>query len=401
MTVTLPTMIREERKSLTVLGICQALLLTNNATGVALNGLAGYALASNKSLATLPVTGWVIGAALSAYPASMLMKRLGRRGGFSVGTLLGLLGVAICSTALVLGSFWLLCFGTVVFGAYNGFGQFYRFAAADAVRPDFKEKAISLVLAGGLVGGLVGPQLSDLTVDLFATRYLGAYLILVVFMLANLVVLRFLEMPAPTEEERSGRVRPLLAIISQPKFMIGVLCASMSYGVMNLLMTATPLAMLICGHPFSSTTSVIGWHVVGMFAPSFFTGSLIRRFGLANVMMGGVALLLICVIVAGAGISFAHFWWANLLVGIGWNFLFIGGTTLVTETYRPAEKAKAQGANDVAMFITLVLSSLSSGVLLDTRGWEVLSYFALPLVAAAGAGVLWLMALRARPVASA
>lgn len=384
-----------------MLGICQALLLTNNATGVALNGLAGFALASNKSLATLPVTGWVVGAALSAYPASLLMKRLGRRGGFTVGTLMGLLGVAICSSALVMGDFWLLCLGTVVFGAYNGFGQFYRFAAADAVRPDFKEKAISLVLAGGLVGGLVGPQLSDLTVDLFATRYLGAYLILVVFMLANLVVLRFLEMPPPTEEERSGRVRPLLAIISQPKFMIGVLCASMSYGVMNLLMTATPLAMLICGHTFSSTTSVIGWHVVGMFAPSFFTGSLIRRFGLANVMMGGVALLLICVIVAGAGISVAHFWWANLLVGIGWNFLFIGGTTLVTETYRPAEKAKAQGANDVAMFLTLVASSLSSGVLLDTRGWEVLSYFALPLVAVAGAAVLWLMTLRARPVASA
>jgi len=396
-----PRMHRAERKSLLVLASCQALLLTNNATGVALNGLAGYALASNKALATLPVTFWVVGAALAAFPASMLMKRLGRRGGFTVGTLLGLLGVAICSSALLAGSFWLLCLGTVVFGAYNGFGQFYRFAAADAVRPDFKEKAISLVLAGGLVGGLVGPQLSDMTVDLFAVRYLGAYLILIVFMLVTLVVLRFLETPPPTEAELSGHSRPLLAIISQPRFMIGVLCASMSYGVMNLLMTATPLAMAICGHPFSATTSVIGWHVVGMFAPSFFTGSLIRRFGLANMMMLGVALLLVCVIVAASGITVAHFWWANLLVGIGWNFLFIGGTTLVTETYRPAEKAKAQGANDVAMFVTLVVSSLSSGVLLDQRGWEVLSYFALPLVAAAGAAVLWLMALPSRPVAPA
>ena len=394
-------MLREEKKSITVLGLCQALLLTNNATGVALNGLAGYALASNKSLATLPVTAWVIGAAIAAFPASMLMKRLGRRGGFMVGTCVGLLGVAICASALVLGSFWLLCFGTMVFGGYNGFGQFYRFAAADAVRPDFKEKAISLVLAGGLVGGLVGPQLSNLTVDMFTTRYLGAYVILVVFMLLNLVVLRFLHIPPPTEAERSGQARPLLAIISQPKFMIGLLCAAMSYGVMNLLMTATPLAMLICGHPFSATTSVIGWHVVGMFAPSFITGSLNRRFGLANVMMVGVVILLTCIVVAASGISVAHFWWANLLVGIGWNFLFIGGTTLVTETYRPAEKAKAQGANDLAMFLTLVASSLFSGVLLDTRGWETLSYFALPLVAAAGAGVLWLMLLRGRPVAAA
>jgi MFS family permease len=376
-------------------------LLKNNATGVALNGLAGYALAADKALATLPVTGWVVGAAVAAYPASILMKSLGRRGGFSVGILMGLLGVAICASALVSDDFWLLCAGTTVFGVYNGFGQFYRFAAVDAVRPAFKERAISLVLAGGLVGGLVGPQLSDLTVDLFSVRYLGAYLILVVFMVLNLAVLRLLAIPPPTDAERSGPARPLLAIIAQPRFVIGVLCASMSYGVMNLLMTATPLAMAICGHPFPATTSVIGWHVVGMFAPSFVTGSLIRRFGLSRVMMAGVATLFACVIVASSGISVAHFWWANLLVGIGWNFLFIGGTTLVTETYRPAEKAKAQGANDVAMFLTLAASSLSSGALLHARGWEVLSYFALPLVAAAAAAVLWLMALRGRPPTAA
>ncbi len=383
-----------------MLALCQALLLTINATGAALNGLAGYMLASNKSLATLPVTGWVIGAAVASYPASLLMRRLGRRGGFSVGTLIGMVGVGICSWALWIGSFWLLCVGTVVFGAFNGFGQFYRFAAVDAVRSEFKEKAISLVLAGGLVGGVVGPKLSDLTVDLFPIRYMGAYLILLAFMGVNLVVLRFLSLPPPSVAERSGRGRPLLTIVSQPKFVIGLLCVAMSYGVMNLLMTATPLAMAVCGHPFSATTTVIGWHVVGMFAPSFVTGSLIRRFGLPNVLMAGVALLFVCIAVAVSGISVPHFWWANVLVGIGWNFLFIGGTTLVTETYRPAEKAKAQGANDAAMFLTLVASSLSSGVLLHTHGWEMLSYFALPLVAVAAGAVAWLMVLRARPLAA-
>jgi MFS family permease len=206
-------------------------------------------------------------------------------------------------------------------------------------------------------------------------------------------------MPPPSEAERSGHARPLAVIVSQPKFIIGVLCIAMSYGVMNLLMTATPLAMAVCGHSFPATTSVIGWHVIGMFAPSFVTGSLIRRFGLAQVMLAGVLLLFACIAVALSGITVAHFWWTNMLVGVGWNFLFIGGTALITETYRPAEKAKAQGANDVAMFLTLVASSLASGVLLEVNGWHVLSYFALPLVGIAGIAVLWLM-LHRRPVAA-
>jgi MFS family permease len=386
-----PRLLQQEKRNLALLGVCQALLLTIGATSVALNGLAGYVLATNKALATLPVTAWIVGGAMAVFPASMLMKRLGRRGGFAVGTLVGFVGVTVCITALAIGEFWLLCLGAMIFGGFNGFGQLYRFAAADAVGPQHKEKAISLVLAGGVIGGLLGPQLSNVTVDLFSVRYMGAYVAIYGFLVLNLVTLRFLSIPPPSQEELHGATRPLAAIVAQPKFVIGVLCAAMSYGVMNLLMTATPLAMAVCGHSFPATTSVIGWHVVGMFAPSFITGSLIKRFGLSQVLMAGVVLLFSCIGVALSGISVAHFWWTNVLVGVGWNFLYIGGTTLVTETYRPAEKAKAQGANDAAMFLTLVASSLSSGYLLEANGWHLLSYFAIPLVIVAGGAVMALM----------
>ena len=389
-----------ETRNLMVLAACQALLLTNNATIVALNGLAGFALATDKSLATLPVTGWVTGAAAAALPASLLMKRIGRRAGFTLGTLLGILGALVCATALSWGSFALLCMGTFLFGCYNGFGQFYRFAAADAVRPAFRPKAISLVLAGGLVGGLIGPELSKSTVDLAAVRYMGSYLSLVAFMLLSIVVVQLLRIPPPTDAEQHGSSRPLREIVAQPLFMVATLCSAIGYGVMNLLMTATPLAMGICGHPFSATASVIGWHVIGMFAPSLFTGSLIRRFGIAPVIMTGVFLLFVCVMIALSGESIPHFWWALFIQGIGWNFMYVGGSTLLTETYRPAEKAKAQGAHDAVVFLTMVVSSLSSGYMLDRNGWHNLNFLALPLIAVAACAVLWLM-LKRRPVIAA
>jgi len=379
------------KKNVAVLATCQALLFTNNSTAIALNGLVGYALAANKALATLPVTAWVIGGALSTLPASLLMKRIGRRAGFTVGALTGMLGAAICSLALGLGNFWLFCFGTMVFGVYNAVAQYYRFAAADAASADFKAKAISLVLAGGLVGGIVGPELSKLTVDFLATRYLGAYLSLIGFLVLVVLVVQWLDIPVPTAALQKEPTRPLAQILVQPVFVVAVLAAAIGYGVMNLLMTATPLAMGLCGHPYSAAATVISWHVIGMFGPSFFTGSLIKRFGVLQVMAAGALLLYVVMAIALSGISIAHFWFALVILGVGWNFLFIGGTTLIIEACTPAERAKTQGANDLIIFVMMASSSFTSGLLLEKSGWEVLNYLALPFVTAAAIAVLWLL----------
>jgi MFS family permease len=382
------------KKNVAVLATCQALLFTNNATAIALNGLAGYALASNKALATLPVTAWVIGAALTTFPASLLMKRIGRRAGFTVGALVGMVGAAICSVALYVGNFWLLCFGTMVFGVYNAVAQYYRFAAADAVSADFKAKAISLVMAGGLVGGIVGPELSKYTIELLAPRYLGAYLSLLGFLVLVVLVVQLLDIPVPTAAQNREPARPLRRIMAQPTFIVAVTGAAVGYGVMNLLMTATPLAMGLCGHPYAAAATVIGWHVIGMFGPSFFTGSLIARFGVLQVMLAGAAILYACIGIALSGISIPHFWFALVLLGIGWNFLYIGGTTLIAGSCKPSERAKTQGANDSIIFIVMASTSFSSGVLIETNGWQVLNTLALPFVTAAVIAIVWLLARR-------
>ena len=382
------------KKNVAVLAACQALLFTNNSTAIALNGLAGYALAANKALATLPVTAWVIGGALSTLPASLLMKRIGRRSGFTVGALTGMVGAAICSFALYLESFWLFCFGTMVFGVYNAAAQYYRFAAADVASADFKAKAISLVLAGGLVGGIVGPETSKFTVDLLQTHYLGAYLSLIGFLVLVVLALQWLDIPVPVAAAHKESTRPLGQIMAQPVFVVAVLAAAGAYGVMNLLMTATPLAMGLCGHPYAAAATVIGWHVVGMFGPSFFTGSLIKRFGVLQVMAAGALLLYVVVAIALSGVSIPHFWFALVLLGVGWNFLYIGGTTLIAEACTPPERAKTQGANDLIIFAVMAASSFGSGLLLEKSGWQMLNYLALPFVTAAAIAVLWLLARR-------
>jgi MFS family permease len=390
-----------QNRNVGLLAACQAALFTNNSTLIALNGLAGYALAPHKGLATAPVTSWVVGAAATTFFASLLMKRIGRRAGFNIGASVGIVGALICSAALTATNFWLFCLGTGVFGVYNAFGQYYRFAAADAASADFKARAISYVLAGGLVGGVLGPTLSRFTVDLLPTAYLGAYLTLIGFLVLVLVLLRFLDMPPPTASEAKATGRPLAVIAAQPAFVIAVLCGAFSYGVMNLLMTATPLAMGVCGHPYAAAATVISSHVIGMFAPSFVTGGLIRRFGVLNVMLAGVAVNLVCIGVALAGIEVAHFWWALVLLGVGWNFLYIGATALLTETYHPPEKAKAQGANELCILLTMATSSFSSGLILETNGWQMLNYAAIPFVVAMGIGVVWLTTKRRGAVAAA
>jgi len=328
-------------------------------------------------------------------PASFHMKRAGRRRGLTLGTFFGVAGALICAGAIATRNFWLLCLGTLVWGAYNAYGQYYRFVAADIATPELRANAISMVLAGGLVGGILGPNTSRYTVDLFQQKFMGAYLALIGFALLTMILLRFVRIPVPTAAERAASGRPLAEIAAQPKFIVAVFSGAVSYGVMNFLMTSTPIAMQVCGHPFGDAAFVISSHVVAMFAPSFFTGRLIQRFGVLQVMLTGAALNLLCIGVALAGLAVVNFWWAMVLLGVGWNFLYIGGTALLTDTYRPEERAKAQGANDQAIFIMMVISSFTSGMTVTAAGWEQVNLMALPLVALVAAAIAW-FALRER-----
>ena len=388
-----------EKKNVGLLCATQALLFTNNTILISINGLAGYALAADKSLATLPVTSYVVGAALTTLPVSHLMRRIGRVNGFSIGTLVGILGAMICGIAVWSHSFWMLCMGTLVMGIYNASGQYYRFAAADVAGADFRSKAISLVMAGGLVGGVLGPQTSKWTKDMLPAEFLGSYLVLIAFCVVALALQRMMHIPRLSDAEQKDQGRPLREIARQPAFLVAVLSATVGYGVMNLLMTATPLAMKSCSHSFSDTAFVIQWHVIAMFAPSFVTGALIKRFGVGSILFAGVLLSLACVAIALSGVDVTHFWVALMLIGVGWNFMYVGGTTLLTETHTPAEKAKVQGANDMAVFITMAISSASSGWLFSARGWEVMNYGAVPFLLVTGTAILY-YATR-RPAATA
>jgi MFS family permease len=388
------------KRNVALLAACQALLFTNNSTLIAINGLAGLALAPYMGLATLPVTCWVLGGAIGTMPASLHMKRVGRQRGLTAGTLWGIVGALICAGAIWLQSFWLLCFGTLVFGAYNAYGQYYRFAAADVAPGNFKATAISLVLAGGLVGGIVGPTTSRWTIDLLGPKFMAAYLALIGFAVLTMLILRFIRIPTPSAAEQAATGRPLREIVAQPKFIVAVLSGAIGYGVMNFLMTSTPIAMQVCGHPYSDAAFVISSHIIGMFAPSFVTGPLIKRVGVLPVMFAGVLCNFGAIGIALSGIAVPHFWFSLVLLGVGWNFLYIGGTTLLTETYRPEERARAQGTNEQAIFIMMAISSFTSGMTVTNAGWERVNLFALPLVAIVGVALIW-FAMKNRKVAAA
>ena len=380
---------RTSYRDIFLLACCQALLLTNASGLITMNGLIGYALADAKTLATLGVTIYVLGSAAATMPASLWMARVGRRTGFMAGALINVAGCALAVLAISRGSFVLYCVATGVMGIYNAIGLQYRFAAAEVAAPADRAKAISLVLAGGVVGGFLGPESARRAMDLFATPFLGGFVVLAGFALVAVAVQSRLHVPAPTIEERSGSGRPLAVIIRQPVFIVAALAGAVGYGLMNLLMTATPIAMNFCNHPFAAAAMVIQWHVVGMYAPGFVTGSLIRRFGVLNVILAGIVLVATCVAVALNGITVAHFLIALALLGVGWNFMYTGGTTLLTESYAPAEKARAQGANDFIVFATMGVSSLASGAMVSTAGWEAMNRAVLPFLAAVAAVVLW------------
>jgi len=304
----------------------------------------------------------------------------------------------LTGAALLLHSFWLLCLGALLFGAQNAVGQYYRFAAADSATPEFKSTAISLVLAGGLVGGILGPSTSRFAVDWLAPKFMGAFLVLIVFALITIVLLRYARIPNPTAEEQAATGRSIAVIAAQPKFIVAVLSGAIGYGVMYFLMTSAPIAMEFCGHPYGDAAFVVAWHVIAMFAPSFLTGALIQRVGVLSVMLAGALINVASISIALAGVAVAQFWWSLVLLGVGWNFLYIGGTTLLTETYRPEEKAKAQGANDFLIFAMMALSSFSSGLIVIAAGWEMVNLSALPMVAVVIVAIAWLARRQRRVV---
>jgi MFS family permease len=389
------------RRDIFLLACCQGLLLINSAGLISMNALIGYGLAETKAYASLGATTYVLGSAVATMPASLWMGRVGRRRGFMAGAAINIAGCALAVAALYAASFPLFCLATAVIGVYNAIGLQYRFAAAEVAAPEFRAKAISLVLAGGIVGGFVGPATTRLGRDLFATPFLGSFLLLAAVAVVAMAVQSRVHVPAPTAEERSGGGRPLSAIVRQPTFVVAVLAGALGYGIMNLLMVATPLAMSFCSLPYAAAATVIQWHVVGMYAPGFFTGALIRRFGVLNVILAGVALVAGCVAVALNGDTLAHFVAALVLLGVGWNFMYTGGTTLLTETYDPAEKAKTQGTNDFAVFATMGVSSFSSGALVSLAGWERMNAAALPVLVIVAVAVIWLARRRAAGTAAA
>lgn len=393
----MPTDELRARRQILLLVTCQALLYVNNVTLIAVNGLVGMALAPTPLAATLPVTTYVVGAALTTLPASLAMGRWGRRAGFMFGTAMGFVGTSIAAVGVFTASFVVLCAGTFVVGLYNAFAQYMRFAAADvadAYAPDLKERAISWVLAGGMAGGIIGPQVSKMTRDALPTAFAGTYLALSVAALVACAVASRLHIPPAHAAAGGGKPRPLRVIAAQPAFLVAVLVGAVSYGAMNLLMTATPLAMKVCGFGYPQAADVIMWHVIAMFGPGFFTGAALRRFGREKVMLAGCSLMLVTVAVAHAGLSYWHFWIALFTLGIGWNFMFTGATALLTSVYRPSEKARVQGINDLAVFLTMITSSAASGALLSASGWTDLNLYSLPAIVLATVALLWLQIRR-------
>lgn len=383
------------RRDIWLLALCQAMQLSTNSTLIVINGLAGLALAPVKAVATLPVTLWVIGGMLATLPASLYMKRVGRQRGFIHGSLVGIIGALVSAGAMWMQSFWLLCLGALFFGAQNAFGQYYRFAAADSAAPDFKGTAISLVLAGGLLGGILGPGASRFAVDLLAPKFTGVYLVLIAFLIVAIALLAATRLAQPAAQEQAAKGRPMAEIAAQPEFIVAVLAGAVGWGVMYLLMTAAPMAMGTHGHPYGDAAFVVSWHVMAMFAPSFFAGPLIARYGVLSVLSAGALMNAAGVAIALSGGDVAHYWWSLVLNGVGWNLLYVGGTTLLTETYRPEERAKVQGANDFLIFAMMAVSSFVSGLILTELGWEAVNYSALPILGSVLVAIAWL-ALRNR-----
>ncbi len=379
------------RRNVWVLAIAQALYGSSSIIIFTLGALTGQLLSENKALATMPITAYVIGAALATYPASLYMHKVGRRLGFITGAGMSMLGTGLAIVSIWQGSFPLFCIAMMLAGQYQGFSQYYRFAAADTASEAFRPKAISRVLVGGLIAAFVGPQIAIYTKDLLAPlTFAGAFAAAMGLSVISMMVLVFVDIPKPVAAHYDAAPRPLSRIVLRPHFIVAVFCAMTSYAIMNLVMTATPLAMIACGFTVTDTAYIIQWHVVAMYAPGFITGYLITGFGVRKIVALGLVLLAGCGIVALTGVDLGRFWLALVLLGVGWNFAFVGATTMVTQCYRPEEKAQVQGLNDFLVFGSVAMASLTSGILFQMSGWDSVNLIIFPFVLMALGLIVWL-----------
>lgn len=355
----------------------------------------GRALAADPALATLPVALTVVGTLLATVPASQFMQRVGRRAGFALGALIGVASGLVCAAGIQAQSFALFAAGNLLIGAFQSFVGYFRFAAAESVPESFRSRAIAWVLAGGVAAALLGPQLATWGKGFVPERaFLGSYLLLAMFCAALIAFVLGLDLPRVASTPSATTGRPLAQIARQPVFVVAVTGATVGYAVMLLVMTATPLAMVQHHHPVSDAVRVIQAHVLAMFAPSFFSGALVRRFGAIPMMLAGFALLAAHVAVAAAGAEFGHFFWALVLLGAGWNFSYVAGTALLTQAYAETERGKAQAANEFILSGCVALASLSSGWLLEHFGWRAVALSGLPFLAVAAMLALWLQRRR-------
>lgn len=387
--------------NLILLALCQGLFLTNNVTLMAANGLVGLSLAPVPWMSTLPVAGYVAGGALAAPIVARHQRAWGRKRGFQIGLIIAMVASSICALAVVWSQFWLLCAATVLAGYYSANASLYRFAGVDLVSPSMKERAISWVLAGGLLGAVVGPNLSISARGWLHQPFAGAYLALVAVAAVGLIVVSCIEFPPISKVGANTSRPPLRAIVRRPVFIVAAASCAIGYGVMNLVMAATPIAMTMCSHPFASIAWVLEWHVVGMYGPSFFTGALIRRYGASRIIAIGIALNLVCVAIAVSGVDLVHFMAALITLGVGWNFIYIGGTSLATEAYSATERTTAQAAIDFCVYATMTLTAFGSGVLVTVGGWQAMNYGTLLPMAALSAALMWLSNLKKRSMQQA
>ncbi|MGE5201034.1 MAG: MFS transporter [Acidobacteriota bacterium] len=381
-----------QRRTAFLLAICQALYLSASSVGTASSGLVGAGLAPTPLLATLPYSLIPMTNAAVTVPASFLMAHLGRRTGFLLGALLGGLGGLLSAWAIFRRDFVLFCVGNALWGCFQATAQYYRFAAADGASPAFRSRAVSWVLAGGVAAAVVGPEVAVYAKDLLApVLYAGSYLAVAALTALTMMMLAFLDIPTPTRAERAaaGSGRPFREIARQPAFVVAVANGVIGYAVMSFIMTATPLAAVDCGHSPGDAFGIIRFHLIGMFLPAFFTGHLIHRFGIPTVALTGTAMLIVCGLVAVSGTSLVHFWIALALLGFGWNFMFVAGTTLLTHAYRPEERAKVQGLNEFLIAGSAALGSFSAGGVFGTLGWNALNLLVLPLLLVVASITVW------------
>lgn len=389
-----------DRRTILLLSGCQALALSGSALVMTVAALAGQMLAPEPWMATLPLALQFLATMLSTIPASLLMGRLGRRFGFILGQIVGIASAGLAVLGLMEGSFWLFAAGSLGVGMHNAVWQYFRFAAAEVADESYRPRAISYVLAGGVVAAVLGPELAKWSREALApVTFAGSYAVIAGLALVSIVLLAFIRIPPPVRSERRASGRPLAEIARQPTFRIAVLAAMIGYGVMTLVMVATPLAMVACGFAFDDAAFVIQWHVLAMFLPSFFTGTVIKRLGVLPVILTGALLYAGCMVLNLMGQDIQNFWLALVLLGLGWNFMFIGGTTLLTDTYRPEERSKVQALNDFAVFTVVAAASFSSGALQDALGWEAVNAAMSLPVLIAFAAVVWLMMQQRRAVA--